>query len=236
MCLRFRHSAVAVGIDGAGRLPGLVVCLFAAALIGGIVALLLATRVAPMLRRWRYTCWIGDFAADAHRVLVGAVRGADFCHLGSSSRPDHRNRWLVSRAEGLPLSVSDCAVLFIVMVGVVLVPISVGGWGLREFAMVSLLGAHGIAADQALLPRCVSALVFMISALRAWPSICSIRLPAKANAAGARAIFPVTQESASSRRRRERATGSCYRRKRLYRLGAGQGAAEGRLRGPRARR
>jgi hypothetical protein len=38
-----------------------------------------------------------------------------------------------------------------VMVGVALVPISISGWGLRELAVVSLLGHHGIAPDKALL-------------------------------------------------------------------------------------
>ena len=165
------------------RVP--VVCLFAAALIGGIVALLLATRVAPLLRRWRYTCWIGDFMADAHRVLVGPSAGRIFATSGLIHGLAIVTVWSVSRAEGLPLSVSDCAVLFIVMVGVVLVPISVGGWGLREFAMVSLLGAHGIAADQALLFSLCLGLVFMISALPGVAVYLLYPLPAKADAARA---------------------------------------------------
>jgi hypothetical protein len=45
----------------------------------------------------------------------------------------------------------DCAVLFMVMIGVALVPISVGGWGLRELAVVSLLGAYGLAPERALI-------------------------------------------------------------------------------------
>jgi glycosyltransferase 2 family protein len=163
----------------------LVVCLFAAALIGGIVALLLATRVAPLLRRWRYTCWIGDFVADAHGVLVGPLAGRIFATSGLIHGLIIVTVWSVSRAEGLPLSVSDCAVLFIVMVGVVLVPISVGGWGLREFAIVSLLGAHGIAADQALLFSLCLGLVFMISALPGVAVYLLYPLPAKADAAGA---------------------------------------------------
>jgi hypothetical protein len=42
-------------------------------------------------------------------------------------------------------------VLFVVMIGVVAVPISIGGWGLRELAVVSLLGTHGVAPEKALL-------------------------------------------------------------------------------------
>ena len=32
------------------------------------------------------------------------------------------------------------------MISVALVPISIGGWGLREVAVISLLGNHGVAA------------------------------------------------------------------------------------------
>jgi hypothetical protein len=49
------------------------------------------------------------------------------------------------------LPVSDAAVLFTVMIGVALVPISIGGWGLRELAVIALLGNHGVAPERALL-------------------------------------------------------------------------------------
>jgi glycosyltransferase 2 family protein len=38
-----------------------------------------------------------------------------------------------------------------VMIGVAIIPISIGGWGLREVAVTSLLGYHGIAPERALL-------------------------------------------------------------------------------------
>jgi hypothetical protein len=59
--------------------------------------------------------------------------------------------WSVGRAQGLALPLPDAAVLFTVMIGVVLVPISIGGWGLRELAVVSLLATHGVAPERALL-------------------------------------------------------------------------------------
>jgi hypothetical protein len=37
------------------------------------------------------------------------------------------------------------------MISVALVPISIGGWGLRELAVISLLGNHGVPPDKALL-------------------------------------------------------------------------------------
>jgi hypothetical protein len=49
------------------------------------------------------------------------------------------------------LPISDAAILFTVMIGVALVPISIGGWGLRELAVISLLGNHGVPPEKALL-------------------------------------------------------------------------------------
>jgi hypothetical protein len=37
------------------------------------------------------------------------------------------------------------------MIGVALVPFTVGGWGLRELAMVSLFGNHGLTPERALI-------------------------------------------------------------------------------------
>ena len=50
----------------------------------------------------------------------------------------------------MALSPADAAVLFAVMIGVTLVPFTVGGWGLRELAMVSLFGNHGLTPERAL--------------------------------------------------------------------------------------
>ena len=40
--------------------------------------------------------------------------------------------------------------ILVVMVGVAVVPFTVGGWGLRELAMVSLFGNYGLTPERAL--------------------------------------------------------------------------------------
>jgi glycosyltransferase 2 family protein len=90
-------------------------------------------------------------AADAHRVLLGrkspAILGIGcLVHLLTIVIV-----WSLAQAQGLPLPVADAAVLFTVMIGVTIVPISVSGWGLRELAVVSLLGNLGVAPERALL-------------------------------------------------------------------------------------
>jgi glycosyltransferase 2 family protein len=149
-----------------------ILYVFGGALALGVVTLFLAPRFAPFLVRWRYSYWIGIFTADAHRVFLGSrspVILAAACLVHASTIVII---WSVGRAEGLALPVSDCAVLFVVMVGVTLIPISVGGWGLRELAVVSLLGAHGFAPERALLFSLCFGLVVVVSALPGaivWP-------------------------------------------------------------------
>ena len=110
-----------------------------------------APRIAPLLARWRYSRWLAKLAVDARRVVLGP-RGPLILALGCLI---HALTivvvWSVGRAEGLVLPISDAAVLFTVMIGVALVPISISGWGLRELAVISLLGNHGIAPERALL-------------------------------------------------------------------------------------
>ena len=167
------------GLTALASYRAVVVFIFGVAVAGGALALLLAPRVVPLLQRWRYSSWIGDFAADAHRVLLGPQSVRIFGTSALIHILTILAVWSVSRAEGLPLSVSDCAVLFIIMVGVLLVPISVGGWGLREFAVVSLLGAHGVLTEHAFLFSLCFGLVFLISALPGAVVYLLYPLPAK---------------------------------------------------------
>jgi hypothetical protein len=51
------------------------------------------------------------------------------------------------------------------MIGVALIPISAGGWGLRELAVISLLSHHGVAPERALLFSVCFGLVFAIASL-----------------------------------------------------------------------
>ena len=119
-------------------------------LAGGFGLIFVPTIILPLVR-WRYFRWFATLATDVHRVLLGP-RGPMIVGIGILI---HLLTivvlWSLGRAQGLAFPFSDAAVLLIVMVGVTLVPISIGGWGLRELAVVSLLGNHGVPPEKALL-------------------------------------------------------------------------------------
>ena len=127
----------------------MVLVVYGALLLAGALGLFFAPRIAAPLSRWRYSRWFATFAVDARGVLLGP-NGPMILSIGCLV---HALTivviWSLGRAQGLLLPVPDAAVLFTVMVGVALVPISISGWGLRELAVISLLGHHGISPERA---------------------------------------------------------------------------------------
>jgi uncharacterized membrane protein YbhN (UPF0104 family) len=125
--------------------------LYGALLLVGMLVLLLIPRLAAWLAPWRVLRWLGYLLGDARRVVIGPsapmiivlgllVHGLTVVAV-----------WSMGRALGLMFSMADATILFTIMVGVTSVPISISGWGLRELAVVSLLGRHGVSAENALL-------------------------------------------------------------------------------------
>jgi uncharacterized membrane protein YbhN (UPF0104 family) len=160
------------GLTALGGYRQVVLVVYCALLLAGVLGLLFVPIIAPLLARWRYSRWIAALAMDARRVLLGA-RGPVILSLGCLVHAlTILIVWSLGRAQGLVLPVADAAVLFTVMVGVALVPISVGGWGLRELAVVSLLSDHGVAPERALLFSVCFGLVFLVGSLPGaflWP-------------------------------------------------------------------
>jgi hypothetical protein len=55
---------------------------------------------------------------------------------------------------------------------VVVVPISIGGWGLRELAVVSVLAGYGVAPERALLFSVCFGLALAVGCLERWRGFC----------------------------------------------------------------
>ena len=153
------------GVIALGGYRWPVLAFYAALLVAGILGLLAAPKLVPLLARWRYSRWIAVLARDAHRVLLGPkspviITIGCLIHVLTIVVV-----WLLGRAQGLSLPIADAAVLFTVMVGVTIVPISISGWGLREVAVMSLLGNLGVAPEKALLFSVCFGLVFAVGSL-----------------------------------------------------------------------
>jgi glycosyltransferase 2 family protein len=127
-----------------------VVTALALMLVVALTCLAVSAFLGPKLTGWRYGRWIDRFFAGARAAVFGS-RSAIILSIGCVIHAlTIAAVWSLGRAQGLPLSPADAAVLFAVMIGVALVPFTVGGWGLRELAMVSLFGNHGLTPERAL--------------------------------------------------------------------------------------
>jgi hypothetical protein len=165
IALGFAILLLPSGLTALGGYRGVVLVSYGGLLLAGAFGLLLAPRIAPLLARWRYSGWLGALALDSRDVLLGP-KGPRILGIGCLIHVlTIAVIWSIGRAQGLVLPVTDAAVLFAVILGVTLVPISIGGWGLRELAVISLLGNHGIAPERALLFSVCFGFVLAISSL-----------------------------------------------------------------------
>jgi uncharacterized membrane protein YbhN (UPF0104 family) len=139
---------------------------FGLLIAGAVAAIFVVPYVAPILDRFSLTRLAGQFASATHYVLIRSrarwwILSIGFAvHLLTIVAV-----WSLGRAHGLVLPVIDAALLFTFMVSISLIPVSIGGWGLRELAVSSLLGAYGVPLEQALFFSVSFGLVLMLAAL-----------------------------------------------------------------------
>jgi uncharacterized membrane protein YbhN (UPF0104 family) len=73
--------------------------------------------------------------------------------------------YLLGQSLAIGLSLLDCLVLMQPVVLLTSLPISIGGWGVRETAMIGLLGLVGVPASAALLLSVELGLIAMVASL-----------------------------------------------------------------------
>jgi hypothetical protein len=141
-----------------------------ASVFGSIIAVsilgLCTPSLAAILERWQGTRMIGTLARATFQVLLRrrfgiSIFGLAFAVHGLAIIAVS----LLGRAQGLILPPLDAAVLFALMVAVSIIPISIGGWGLRELAVVSLLQSHGIQPERALFFSVCFGLALIVASL-----------------------------------------------------------------------
>jgi uncharacterized membrane protein YbhN (UPF0104 family) len=139
------------GLAALGGYGAMVLAIIIALLAAGSLIILLAPLFAPILARWQLTRWIGVFALASSDVLLRRSAGRTVLAIALLVHGfTIISIWSLGRAQGFDLSLADAAVLFAIIGGVALIPITVGGWGLRELAVTALLQPHGVPLDRAL--------------------------------------------------------------------------------------
>lgn len=122
-----------------------------AGFIGVAVFLTSGEKIAHLLRRWKVSRPFGELAGDFHRLFTAPSITA---RLGTWSLAIHLltivAAWTIARLLGIAVSFEDCLIVIPSVVLIMMLPISIAGWGLREGAMVVGFGFVGLAPSDAL--------------------------------------------------------------------------------------
>jgi uncharacterized membrane protein YbhN (UPF0104 family) len=132
----------------------------------GIAIALLRAGVAERLRSIRLLRPLADFGRTLAIVTATGRRSALlFVTALVGQFIGITALWAVSLGLDTSLTFVDCAVVFSPMVIAALVPITLGGWGLREGALVVLLRFYGVSGEQALLLSLLFSFALLVGTL-----------------------------------------------------------------------
>ncbi|HEX8168890.1 MAG TPA: lysylphosphatidylglycerol synthase transmembrane domain-containing protein [Beijerinckiaceae bacterium] len=165
-------------LAAAGAFLPPVVLFIAAGLLGAVIMLACADPIHRLGARWRVLGVVTETIRDlrdilSSRIYAPRVIGLCFAVHGISIVAF----WLLARGQDLPFGLADAVAIVPLVLLVSMIPIAIGGWGLREGFVVALLGASGIGADGALLLSLSFGTVVLIAAL---PGIVVLALSTRA--------------------------------------------------------
>ena len=149
-------------------------------LAGFAISVTAAPLLLRLMRTWPIFQIIAEIIMDTRKLLTShsawPVLGLSLmAHLIAVA-----SVFVIARAIDLPLAFLDCFALVPSMLLVTMVPIAIGGWGVREAVVVTLLRSADIPAEPALLLSLSYGAVLTISALpgiAAWLYLAGSRGP-----------------------------------------------------------
>jgi hypothetical protein len=139
----------------------------AACVVGGLAATVLLAALPPrLLERWRWLHFLAVVARDLRSLArrpAGAIPALllSLVVLALLATTVH----VVAAAFGVPLALADALVLVPPVILVTVLPISLGGWGVRELGMGVTLGWAGIASGDAVAVSIATGLVLLATGL-----------------------------------------------------------------------
>jgi len=128
------------------------IALIACGLAASAAAITCAEVLHRFGRRWRYVGAVTETFVDLRTILASRAHGPAVVTLCFAIHGlSILVFWLLARGEGLHFAVVDAVAIVPLVLLVSMVPIAIGGWGLREGFVVLVLGAGGVGREDALL-------------------------------------------------------------------------------------
>jgi len=146
-----------------------------------LVALIMTTRVLAR----RHVAWAARVADGMHRSTTGpGVRSAQAALSMVAVACLLAAFWCCTAAIGAALSVGAVVTLVPLVLLSMLLPVSIGGWGVRETAAVALLPVAGITGAQALASSIAFGVVALVATLPGLAALWTARHAADPTASG----------------------------------------------------
>jgi len=155
-------------------------------LLAGLGLVALADRFLPRRTPARIAAPLGHLACGLRLLVARPAAGAEILALGLvGSTLGLAAAYVLGRSLGLPQGLPT----YIVLVGAAalfsVLPISLGGWGVREVGMVALFGTVGVASESALVLSITWGLLPLIVSLPGGLAWWADQSPARNTARGA---------------------------------------------------
>lgn len=139
----------------------------AAALVAGMAIFLLPQPIAHTIGRWGKTRLVYSLLRAAEELRSAMQRGSLIAALWAllSAISGNLAAYCIARSLGINVSLTAMIAVMSIVTIVTALPISLAGWGVREFSLVALLGLLGIEREAALLLSVEFGLVGMLMSL-----------------------------------------------------------------------
>ncbi len=172
------------GAAPGGAEPIWVPILFLGAGLAGLGLLSILDQIPGTVVRRGRLHWLVALSGDARRVVLSNWTGplALLCLIGNLNFVVAG--WVLGGALGFRLPFEDYLAFIPLVVAVTVIPISIGGWGLREGVLVALFAKVGVAREAAL---AYSVMFGVFSALASLPGLAAWWLDAERRASQANA-------------------------------------------------
>ncbi|MBY0430816.1 MAG: flippase-like domain-containing protein [Rhodospirillales bacterium] len=134
--------------------------------LAGIILLMVLDRVPTRYYRWKLVRAAAEFAGDTRRLFLNPRHAtltlsiALLAHINLSLA-----HYVLAVGLHIPVSIIDCMVLVPPVTLITTLPISVGGWGVREGAMVVAFGFVGVPAESALVLSVLFGIINVVACL-----------------------------------------------------------------------
>lgn len=138
-----------------------------AAFATGVVAFLLLQRMPATIRtRFSFADWVGQVSAEFHMMVVNKKTSASIIAMGLCAHFLSLGIFYAF-ARDVGMNVGFFQVLYLTPFPLLvsLLPISIGGWGVREGAMIAAFGLVGVPADKTLSASILFGILSLLVAL-----------------------------------------------------------------------